>query len=696
MASYQRPMVTIDQNLTVAPTAIERDMPAFIFGPHFMLHRYNAPEEKATTAINKEYTGNELTSPYPNVMDADKVDLSYTKLYGDNVQFKLGDTVTVPAYDDVKMPGSSAAVTRLKFYDESGSGEVEPLRYAVGDILKISVLEDEALSEDFAARVVGVNKDKGYVYINQVVETGKTIEATPIAILNGVEFESKNEEDPGAYYWEQGDVEDKGLTVPGIIVHAGLKGLILVDGEEIRAEVLYADLYVTYRELVTSYSGSIHSVASASDVSVTLGDVDPDNPLAMGVYMACLNSTTDDGDEAAPVYFMAVPTNDLDGYNAVLRAATLTDGVYALAPLTRDAEVIEAVRSHVLDMSVKTEKQWRIAFVSAEIPETVDVLNSEMDVNGDSDPFYAVIDTAKHTFKVIKSKTDTSENTNVKFRATVLPGDKVRFGFRTDLWGGADELYDVYTVKRVVNNYTLEYDPESAPESVPASPGKIEVFHVYTKSETAELVAATSSSMASRRMYNVFPPVFDSNGESMTGEFAAAAVAGIVSGTEPQQPITNMTVRGITNIPAYRDFSKNELDIMAAGGTFIVSQDVPNGIVYVRHQISTAYPDGNINTSELSITKNVDNISYAFAKRFDTYVGKYTIHPDFVEILRNEAINLIDSLSVPDSVYGPQLIADQTEVLFVRQNEQVADHVDIGIRIGVPYPCNYIDIALTV
>ena len=198
-------------------------------------------------------------------------------------------------------------------------------------------------------------------------------------------------------------------------------------------------------------------------------------------------------------------------------------------------------------------------------------------------------------------------------------------------------------------------------------------------------------------MLNVFPTEFVSNGETLTGEFAACAVAGLVSAVEPQQPITNVEIRGIDEIPlTYQVYNKYELDEIASGGTFIIAQDMPSDKVYVRHQITTAYSEGNLNTAELSVTKNVDYISYAFAEAYRPYYGKYNITPGFVGILRNLAEALIFQLANVDSVYGPNLIADQTEILYIKQNELMKDHVDVGVRLGVPYPCNNIDIVLTV
>ena len=291
-----------------------------------------------------------------------------------------------------------------------------------------------------------------------------------------------------------------------------------------------------------------------------------------------------------------------------------------------------------------------------------------------------------------------------------MKGDKVRFRFRKNKW--LEDVWDTYTVRRVINNFTLEVylddrDNDGTEDGIDVkgmaesdnhyTAVKLEIYHTYTAAETAEEVASISKSFASRRMYNVFPSVFGNDGKTLTGEFAACAVAGLVSATEPQQPITNVTVRGIDDIPMiYQTFNRDQLNVMAGGGTFIIAQDMPNDLVYIRHQISTEYPDGNLNTAELSITKNVDSISYAFAEVFRPYYGQYNITPELVAGFRNLASQLIDQFAGVDSVYGPQLIAEETSIQYVRKNQLLKDHVDVGIRLGVPYPCNNIDIVLTV
>ena len=299
---------------------------------------------------------------------------------------------------------------------------------------------------------------------------------------------------------------------------------------------------------------------------------------------------------------------------------------------------------------------------------------------------------AGNLIKVVKDSTSTAGNPNTAFRTTLVPGDTVKlFSGTPDAWG--EPVYDTYTVKRIKNNYMVEVEEDVAASQTPA---KIEIYHTYTDAQFAEQVAATSKSMASRRMLNVFPTLFSGNGVTMTGEFAACAVAGLVSSTDPQQPITNVTVRGIDDIPlVYQTFSNADLDVMAAGGTFIVAQDMPGDVVYVRHQITTAYPDGNLNTAELSVTKNVDSISYAFSDLFRPYYGKNNITSELIAIFDNITYGLITKLGTSGE-FGPQLISGNTYIRYIRQNPVMKDHVDIAISLAVPYPCNNIDIVLTV
>jgi len=746
--AYQQPGVTVDQNLTTTPTSIERDQPAFVFGPNYELHRYSDADEKQGTYVGA-YSGKEMNVRYPGVIDVDNVDKSYTKLTGDNVVVELADLAEVSLPEESSVVAVNGGYTKLFFAgkryvkrDVNGESDVVsdlPQEIVAGDLIQVSY-ENSSGNVDVISKVVSIEYTPGdsddgssspavaegtTITIDGVIPEDiqeGSVSATIVVVENGVEFSDKDLGHGSGYQWDQPDTEIesgdekffgvriKKLSVPVNGYFADKKFY----------EVLSADLYVTYRELNTTYSDTIHSLIGESAVEQLLGKATPDNPLALGVKMAALNSATDDGDEAPPVYFMAVPSDNISGYDSVLNKASLTNKVYTLSPVTRDGDVLEKVRNHCLEMSSNVVKQWRIAVVSAEVPSTVDRLNSKFDPQGDD--FLAIPVSASGTavdrnatysmLRIVKDRESVVGNPDVSLFSTVAKGDKVRFGYHKNGWG--ELVYDTYTVRRVVNNFTVEVyledrDGDAKDDGIDLTyitgedsashfdASKIEIFHTYTAAETADLVASISKSFASRRMYNVFPSVFGSNGVTMSGEFAACAVAGLISGTEPQQPITNMTVRGIDDIPMiYQVFNREQLNTMAAGGTFIIAQDMPNDLVYVRHQISTAYPEGNLNTAELSITKNVDSISYAFAEVFRPYYGKNNITPDLLATLDNRTKDLVSQFARSTSVYGPQLIAEETEIRYVRQNKLMKDHTDIVVKVGVPYPCNNIDIVLTV
>jgi len=745
--AYQRPMVTVDQNMTTTPTSIERPQPAFIFGPNYELHRYSDDYEKAGTSIGMWEGAAMQNVAYPGAMDADKVDTGYTKLFGDNVVVQVADLGAAQLPEKNSNPsdvGINGGYTKLLFsgkkyvnYDKDGNpvdnrDAVVRRNLEKGDVLVVTYGDDKIVTkitdvaysasswelEDSDSSSEG--PDGTLVTIETAIPESANVSVSGVVladVLQGVEFTRKNYNAMSGWQWEQKDVTIDGKTVKGVSVNA-LSALdpAYFGDETTYGTVLYADLFLEYRELLDTYTDSFHSIVGASEVATALGTVDPDNPLAMGVYMAALNAATDDGDEAPPVYFMAVPTDDEEGYASVLKTATLTDRAYVFSPTTQDDVILELVRNHVIEMSTKTVKMWRIAAASAKIP-TEEAKLSDANVHGL--PYYAIpvstngsiapeegsSDVKYNKFRIVKSMTDNGPNEDVRLTTYgLLEGDVILFNPVTDPWG--EKTPTAYTVRKVLNNHTVEIkeaDIDTTGIGVLSganpsyAPKQIKIYHKRTAAQMAEAAASVSRSWASRRMLNVFPNYFEANGVTMTGEFAACAIAGLISATEPQQPITNMTVRGIDEIPITRQqYSNADLDLVASGGTFIIAQDLPGDIVYVRHQITTAYPDGNLNTAELSITKNVDSISYAFAEVFRPYYGKYNITPELIAILENLAGQLISQLGGSTSVYGPQLIMENTRIVYVRQNALMKDHVDIAISLGVPYPCNNIDIVLTV
>ena len=223
-----------------------------------------------------------------------------------------------------------------------------------------------------------------------------------------------------------------------------------------------------------------------------------------------------------------------------------------------------------------------------------------------------------------------------------------------------------------------------------------------TASERAAAIAEESKRLANSRVYNVFPgSLMDVNGYTVDGMYAAAAVCGLSCSVLPQQPITNVEVEGFLDIPAtYSEFSRTDLNDIAGGGTLIVMQDRSGGVIYVRHQISTAYSKGEgVATAELSMVRNLDSISYYFANRFAPYIGRYNITPDLLAELKavlHDGLSYLKTATEGNRLIGPQVLDEGTEIKNIYQHPQEQDHVIANVSLNLPKPFNNFDLYLSV
>ena len=695
MASYVTPQVEIHQLFSEIPVALATTQRAFVFGPNYLLHRYSVEAEKET--IGPEVYAGEADGFFAcqGATSQETIDQSYIKLFGDNVFVKLGEFTKVEV---VSTTPDQLTITPQD--NEPSAAEVSEgrmLRLTVGTATHDVVVKGVSYTYDSASGKV----TKITVDIDEELDTSATITTAALCeVQQGVEFprEDVTDDNKEAFFWEVA-TEDGEI---GVKIKKQLRAKYndsdYVGTGDGWGDVLAADLYVEFRGLLTTYSDTIHTITGSDDVETYLGTVHPDNPIAQAVYNAALNAG------GQTVAYMAVPTDDANGYDAVLNAAELTKEVYFFVPATQDNDILQKVKSHVEAMSAPRVKQWRVAFISDKVPELSDTYTAANAPDGQD--FYSSVlsvDADKKTADIaFYDRYDTDgavqykESTRTMFKRDVKVGDYVYCGYHQE-WGVT--VPHVVKVVKVINNSRLRVDNSTAGLVVKADEyGKAEVHHPFTSAEQAEEIAKTSKWWGTRRVYNVFPSVFMNNGVKQTGEFAAACVAGLVSSCLPQQPVTNLQITGITDIAlTTTTFTKDQLDTIAAGGTFIVTQDLENDKVYIRHQISTAYIDNNLNTAELSVTKNVDSISYFFDDLMSPYIGKYNITPELLLVLRNVLESGITSLASTNyGLYGPQLIAQGTEILLLEQDALLKDHVNCNMKLNVPYPFNHMILKLFV
>lgn len=489
------------------------------------------------------------------------------------------------------------------------------------------------------------------------------------------------------------------LVDTGVKLAADIK--VNVDGIGL-AKIIGATAYLTQRNRVMTSTDAVHSISSITSISEYLGVVHPDNPLAYGVYMAKLNSAD------IPVYYMATAGDELSDWSYVLDKSTNTSDVYAFCPMTSSRDVINLVQGHINERSSATEKQWRIGFVSIGYEPIVERTPSGDGANAPTLQFKFTTGNDYITATCYIGTTNGVSDVS-RFVDTLRPNDKIRVltgGLRRD----GSKAYDEYTIIEVVDNAHLrlstKYITSAGVAAVYNTAGTsadkkaFQAYHTYTHAESATAIADASAGFYDHRMYNVWPGVVYSAGLKIPGYMVAAAVAGLACSVQPQQPITNVEITGVTDIPqTHSDYSREELNTIASGGTLIVMQDMPGSTVYIRHQISTRYREGNLNTTELSLTKNLDSISYYFANRFAPYIGRYNVTEDLISNLRavlESGISYLSSMTVIDPLIGPQIIAEGTEIVRLMQHPEAKDTVYATVNLNLPAPFNNFELTLYV
>jgi hypothetical protein len=508
---------------------------------------------------------------------------------------------------------------------------------------------------------------------------GASLTAQLFLNQNGVQVPIVRDQLTDSRNWAQ--TEDSVTVKSGIVTH---DNTLTVGGVAVELPVDMADIFVEHRVLLSNYTSAIESITSTTDVISKLGTLHPDNTLAQGVYDALLNAA------GQTVYYVAVPSNDLAGYLNAIKIAEKSETVYSFVPLTFDQDVQEAVVSHVNAYSKQEVGRWRIAWLAAEDKKTAVLFNKKDDgsnftgtITADpvypSDPKYRLLTVSGATF----------------LTSGVRQNDTVRINFRLNSDGV--EIYDEYVVTSVKSNTTLLIGTNLTNPINVAS--KVQIVRNYTRSERAANIAALAASYNDRRVRLVFPDTYKDKGVVKAGYFAAAGLAGLRSGVVPQQGLTNSQFLGATEISkVVTEFTQTDLDTMAAKGVWILAQETLNSIPYVRHQLTTS--TAGVNTSEDSVTTNVDSISYALKAVLQPFVGKYNINPETVAVVRGAiAAELLNrATNTGTARAGNQLVSfnAKTDIVNVSQNSVYKDNIDAEVRLNVPYPMNYINLKLTV
>jgi hypothetical protein len=472
----------------------------------------------------------------------------------------------------------------------------------------------------------------------------------------------------------------------------------------------FASIYFAYKGLRLDVSPdadqpgllTLNGVAAISEL---VSPISTDNPGALMCYLSALNAP------GVAIAAIGVPEVSADapdgtplGYAKCFQFLE-SEEVYAIATASQIGVVHQAGLTHANFMSEPEQKGERIYFFNPKIPTravptivgsgtdanstgtagvlTLDVnlapalialgLNPGLDLNpttgaivneiyldlGSDDLIYLIQKVEMGTKVTLRDVFASGDGNDDSFFASSLPGTVI-----SDNWSVA-----IRGKKLLIPGSTKE-----------------------DKDATALTVQKANQAFGFRRGFSVHP---DQCGINVTGleqlvpgYYASAAVVGMVANLPPQQGFTNFPVTGLTRVVGSNDkYTERQLNVMAAGGTYILVQDAQGAPVVCRHQLSTDL--SSIETRELSITKVVDFTAKFMRTGLRNFIGRSNITQAFLDQLGTVVHGLGSFLTEHSVLIG-------FDVNNLIQDADAPDTILIDVTLDVPFPCNYIRLTLVI
>jgi hypothetical protein len=218
------------------------------------------------------------------------------------------------------------------------------------------------------------------------------------------------------------------------------------------------------------------------------------------------------------------------------------------------------------------------------------------------------------------------------------------------------------------------------------------IVHTLTSAEKAIRYKALSASLATStraNMVNIWPTSCKVSGytDTLPGYYMACCIGGQIGQLPSQQSLTKASLSGISSLGNIGYFNNEQLNTIASGGTFIVTQANESAVPIIRHQLTTNMT--TIEFKELSFVKNFDWVALALKRSLDGFVGVYNITARNLGILGTVLKANLESMKADQqAVIGAPII--DYNIVSITQLEAQRDRVEIYVEILFPYVMNYI------
>ena len=488
-----------------------------------------------------------------------------------------------------------------------------------------------------------------------------------------------------------------------------------------------APVYAGYTALRLDVSSAAASPGllvfkNTTEVESAIGPIVPENPLAFGLQKAFENaqgiSITGLGiDEvtADAAYGTA------DSYGRAFDLLALKE-VFTVAPMTFDRETHKLLDAHIDTMSAASGKKERVGAVCTSQPtekEPTLVLSGTMTISaelGASTGKYELTftDATKNIVTALNGKKDAGGNVLSISQGSTLLAEQ---GVWIDRAGDAFRYLVTKIVSATIVQVEVAYS--FAPDSGPATEGNDDAYYmesltalddfsaagetctVYVRQAAidastgagkllvCEAMAGFSTGIGSKRVTHMQPDAYGClvNGTevSVPGFYACAAWAGMTGQQPAAQGFTNFPIVGFTRPIGSNDkFSEEQMATAAAGGVNWIIQDVSQGPVFSRHQLTTDVT--SLKVREWSVTKAVDKVAKIIRSVMKPFIGK-----------RNVDRQLLEEMGIAGSaacatVSGTDVAEAKISTLTV--DAANPDTIAVDVTITPFYPANKIKIRL--
>lgn len=471
-----------------------------------------------------------------------------------------------------------------------------------------------------------------------------------------------------------------------------------------------APVYISYRAVRQDVSPkaknpNLLKLDNTTQLEALLAPVSTQNPLALGFQFALQNAPS------AQVQGLGVDAISADApygtVEAFTRAAEFLEAyeVYAIAPLTHDETVAQVFNTHVTAMSAPASKGERICLFNFSQPtKKLDTLVASGLTGNTVGATGTVLDTGVVNLPALVLSAGVNPVGTIAADEGLfldIASDNKRYSIAS-ISGGQVTIRTAFAAGENDDGFyaTTDFNDPPLPSSLINEPFAVRIRGAALaqpdgtpdKQGIAETYQGLAQSYLNRRFWSVVPDkaaaTLGGLEQEVEGFYMCAAIAGMIGQQPPQQSFTNFPMTGFTKVIGSNGFfTEKQLNVIAAGGNYIVVQDTEGAPLISRMALTTDMT--SIETRTDSVVKVVDFTAKFMRGGLKNFIGRFNITQGFLDSLGHIVQGLLQFLTDIGVLIG----ANMNNIV---QDENAPDTVLIDVTLDVPFPCNYIRLTLVI